>query len=152
MSELESILTKNQKQTKCIPIKNSKLYPEFNGKTLKIQIRYDDECGNKHNTFSITGSAGGNNGIGGCIHDFIIEQAPELEKFIKWHLTSSDGPMHYIANSMYHASEGKLDFARNSAVWPEANLVDFSKAKLLERLPALMNDFKNAMLELKFNY
>ncbi len=54
MSELESILTKNQKQTKCIPIKNSKLYPEFNGKTLKIQIRYDDECGNKHNTFSIT--------------------------------------------------------------------------------------------------
>lgn len=101
---MKSILTKSQFNKKRVIVKNSKLYPEYNGMTLTVNIRYDDECGNGHNSFAITGSCGGRNGIGGCIHDFIIEQVPSLEKYIKWHLTSSDGPMHYVANSMYHAS------------------------------------------------
>ena len=28
---------------------------------------------------------------------------PELAPYIKWHLVSSDGPLHYIANTVYHA-------------------------------------------------
>lgn len=103
----ESVLTKNQKKIINVPVVDSKLYPEFNGKTLKIHIRYDDKCGNGHNSFSITGSCGGNNGIGGCIHDFIAEQKPELKKYLKWHLCGSNEPMHYLANSMYHAKEIK---------------------------------------------
>ena len=103
----ESKLTRSQTKTERVTVKDSKLYSEFNGKCLKIEIRYDDECGNGHNSFAITGECGGSRGIGGCIHEFITEQAPHLKPFIKWHLTSSDGPMHYLANTLYHIEETK---------------------------------------------
>jgi hypothetical protein len=79
------------------------------------EVRYDDDCGNGHNSFSITGVIRAidkrinprDNGelAGGCLHEEIAKAFPELAPFIKWHLTSSDGPMHYIANTMYHASD-----------------------------------------------
>lgn len=83
-----------------------------NGNTrLTVEIRYDDNCGNGHNSFAITGN--GHERIDGrwvdsffgCCHDEIIKVYPELEKYIKWHLTSSDGPMHYLANVTYFASD-----------------------------------------------
>jgi len=78
-----------------------------------INIRYDDKCGNGHNSFAITADiykAGRqktdrNLISAGCCHDEIIALAPELEPLIKWHLCSSDGPMHYVANTIYHARE-----------------------------------------------
>jgi hypothetical protein len=100
----KSVLTKEQKQKIRMP------WIEGTGE-LEIVLRYDDECGNGHNTFAMTGSLRAE-GIGGCIHDLIIRARPDLEKFVKWHLCSSDGPLHYVSNSMYHASErdhwGKL--------------------------------------------
>ena len=66
--------------------------------TLKVKIRYDDECGNGHNSFSITCQYG-------CAHDLIETLCPDLAYLIKWHLCSSDGPMHYIDNTLYHALE-----------------------------------------------
>jgi len=74
---------------------------------LVVTIRYDDQCGNGHNTFSITGdiTRDGRDWSGGCIHDDIIKYMPELEPLIKWHLCDSDQPMHYTANPMYHASD-----------------------------------------------
>lgn len=81
-------------------------------------IRYDDDCGNGHHSFAITGETrefyDGRwvDGSAGCIHETVAEFFPELAPFIKWHLTSSDGPMHYISNTKYHASNkdcwGKL--------------------------------------------
>jgi hypothetical protein len=79
---------------------------------LTAKVRYDDECGNGHNTFAITGEiwqAKQGQPIGrdcescGCIHENIAKRLPELAPYIKWHLTGSDGPMHYIANTVYHA-------------------------------------------------
>lgn len=79
---------------------------------LIAKVRYDDECGNGHNTFAITGEiwrAKQGQPIGrdcescGCIHEDIAKRLPELAPYIKWHLTSSDGPMYYIANTVYHA-------------------------------------------------
>ena len=76
---------------------------------IKAKVRYDDECNNGHNTFSITGEIdrkSGNRWVehsGGCIHDEIAKHFPELKPFIKWHLVSSDSPLHYIANTLYHA-------------------------------------------------
>lgn len=73
---------------------------------LVATVRYDDQCENGHNTFSITGKL--REGIhisSGCTHDDIAKRIPELAPFIKWHLCSSDGPMHYIANTIYHASD-----------------------------------------------
>ena len=73
---------------------------------MNVEVRYDDECGNGHNSFAITADIrpvdhrrGG--GAGGCLHDEVAKHFPELAPFIKWHLCSSDGPMHYIANTVY---------------------------------------------------
>lgn len=75
--------------------------------SLQVTLRYDDECGNGHESFSITGDIveGGRLTGGGCVHDLIAEYFPELSPLIKWHLCSSDGPMHYIGNTVYFAGD-----------------------------------------------
>ncbi len=111
---MKSVLTKHQTKTF-----GPKTYME-NGIKYRItaNVRYDDQCGNGHNSFSITGDIDRHNGIrwiedaGGCIHNEIGKHFPELKPFIKWHLTSSDGPMHYVANTMYHARDCDRDGLR----------------------------------------
>ena len=84
------------------------------GQTYKFTatVRYDDECGNRHNSFAITGTQYRKRANGtwdedsfGCMHEEIAKRFPELTPFIKWHLVDSNGPMHYIANTVYHALE-----------------------------------------------
>lgn len=86
-----------------------KFNDEFDGPCkITATVRYDDRCGNGHNSFSITGYIAGRFGrelLGGCIHDDIAKHFPELEHLIKWHLMNVEGPMHYIANTKYHASD-----------------------------------------------
>lgn len=78
---------------------------------IKATVRWDDQCRNGHNSFSITGSIDRHDGgywrddSGGCIHDQIAKHFPGLEPLIKWHLSSSDGPMHYEANTVYMAGD-----------------------------------------------
>jgi hypothetical protein len=102
---------------------------------IKAEVRYDDECGNGHNSFAITGEIyrPGRRDCEacGCLHEEIARVFPELAPFIKWHLSDTDGPMHYIANTLYWLgydrrwSDGKpdsppnLEHARNTAVWPD---------------------------------
>ena len=102
----ESILVKKQFQT------FEKTFKENNVKhKIVCTVRYDDECGNGHNSFSITATiysdeySSGNRYFvtGGCIHEEIEKHFPELKHLVKWHLTDSDGPMHYVANATYHA-------------------------------------------------
>lgn len=87
---------------------------------VKVKVRWDDECGNGHNTFAITGThwewgqrysnvSGLPLDIGwaeqgsGCIHEQIARVAPDLAHLIKWHLVSADGPWGYFENTRYHA-------------------------------------------------
>jgi len=106
-----SILTKSQKQkfTKVIDAKRK----------ITVTLRYDDDCGNGHNSFSVTGSITNSSIRGddktescGCIHEEIVKYFPEFSHLIKWHLMDSRAPMHYVANSLYFASNrdchGKL--------------------------------------------
>lgn len=79
---------------------------------ITAKVRYDDQRGNGHNTFSITAevvtpASKQRNDIeaGGCLHEEIVRVFPELAPYIKWHLVSSDGPMHYPGNALYHASD-----------------------------------------------
>ena len=190
--------------------------------TITAEVRYDDECHNGHNTFAITADIRerGREYMGGCCHDEVAKHFPELAPFIKWHLMNSDGPMYYLANTLYHAGnrdhngllkgefrqmkdcksglplwepsfpegmtnvwrntlasaekppsvtieykpygrtgEGKerqLDFARSSAVWPEATDEQLCaepeelKKALVERLPGLIAEFKLAVESLGF--
>lgn len=82
-----------------------------NGK-MTVKVRFDDQCGNGHNSFFITAEvrtmesrARHDIAAGGCMHDEIAAIFPELAPLIKWHGTNSDGPTHYIANTVYHASD-----------------------------------------------
>ena len=73
----------------------------------------------------------------------IGDYVPELAHLDKYHLVSTKEPMHYVANSLYHAKDNNLEFARASSVWPEAQLEDFTEEKLKARLPKLMEQFHN---------
>lgn len=73
---------------------------------IQVSVRFDDECKNGHETFSITATLYDNRGKdvgGGCCHDDIVKAFPEFAPLIKWHLVSTDGPMHYVANVCYLA-------------------------------------------------
>lgn len=75
--------------------------------SVQVKLRFDDECRNGHMSFAVTGTVyeGSKDVGGGCIHDTLRDWFPELASLIKWHLMSSDGPMHYIANTIRHASD-----------------------------------------------
>lgn len=77
---------------------------------MHVCIRFDDECGNGHQTFSITADVYTEGSrrhrdiaAGGCLHNKIAKRFPELKPLIKWHLSSTDGPLHYVANTTYLA-------------------------------------------------
>ena len=78
---------------------------------MHAEIRFDDECHNGKNSFAITGHGWYDRfkardwDFGGCCHEMIAQVFPELEPLIQWHLVSSDGPMHYIANTLHMAGD-----------------------------------------------
>jgi hypothetical protein len=149
-----SILTRHQVKTLGpVPVKG---WRQKRGR-LEVEIRYDDKCNNGHNTFAITGTMYSSNGRaigGGCLHDEIVKAFPELKKYIKFHLMSSDGPLHYKANSLYWAEQSNLAAFKSSAIWPEATMDDMRDPNLKEvlaaRLPGLLAEFKLAIEELGF--
>lgn len=201
------------------------------GAYMTVDLRYDDDCGNGHNSFAITAEVrlprARDIEAGGCLHEEIARVFPELAPLIKWHLVSADGPMHYLANTIYHAGdrdhdglrkgevrqirngrsglpawqlvlvdgtdtptetparyvdaveqpanpgvhyvyvpwnrtgEGKareFNHARSTAVWPEATDEQLSaepeqlRVMLLERLPALLTEFRNAIEAIGFQW
>lgn len=190
----KSILTKSQKKTM------SKTTDD--GGKIVVKLRYDDECGNGHNTFSITGDIYIKRGgweMGGCIHEEIEKYFPELAHLIPYHNCTSEGPLHYIANTVYHASEipekqdkwyfylenhlikivdlpernemikkygdncqfkdfpnyiakkPNIEYARSSAIWPDATLEQLrDENALMARLPALLEDFREKMISIGF--
>jgi hypothetical protein len=101
---LMTVLTKNQK-LKFGPVRLGS--GDYKNCLITATVRHDDECGNGHNTFSITGDVKESNRwvAGGCLHKEIARAFPQLAPCVKWHLTSTDGPMHYIANTLYHVSD-----------------------------------------------
>lgn len=78
------------------------------GTRLRVNVRFDDNCKNGRESFAITGEeydARGNMVACGCLHDKIARTFPELAPLVAWHLCATDGPMHYLANTVYHASD-----------------------------------------------
>ena len=115
MKNNDSNLTKSQKLTFTKKVKPASRYDYDR---ITATVRWDDECGNGHNSFAITGSTTvkGREDMGGCIHDEIKKHFPELSHLIQFHLMGSDQPMYYIQNTMYHAENGSLGHARSCAV------------------------------------
>jgi hypothetical protein len=80
------------------------------GGIVSVSMRFDDQCNNGHETFSITGTyrtaddiKRRREGCGGCIHEEIARFFPSLAHLIRWHLVSTDGPMHYPGNVLFLA-------------------------------------------------
>lgn len=80
-----------------------------------IDIRLNDECKNGHQDFAITGTTYERNAPGtawfemggGCVHNEILRVAPDLEMFVKLHLSDYLGcPMHAVANGFYFLTYG----------------------------------------------
>ena len=165
-----SVLTRNQR--KVFGPKPISGWGE--GALIKAEVRYDDSCGNGHNSFAITGEIyiPGRRDIeaGGMLHEEIAKHFPELAPYLKWHLVSSDEPMHYIANTLYWLGysgwcDGKpnsppnLEHARSTAVWPdmpEAFLASNGAKKetiikaLEDRRATLQAEFRQAVESLGF--
>ena len=135
------------------------------GAQITAEVRFDDQCGNGYNTFAITAevvtpASKRQNDIaaGGCLHEDVARIFPELAPLIKWHLCSSDGPMHYEANSLYWAGQTKWEADnlvnfRSTAVWIDATQHDMQTITpeiLRARLPALMAEFRAAVESLGF--
>lgn len=112
---------------------------------MVVSIRYDDSCGNGHNTFSITGQINSMKGIdliGGCLHKEIEKYFPELKHLIKWHLCSSDGPVHYIANTLYFSNGRKEEF--NNFVYLKDNALG------IDELLGIFDDEKIDIIKFKY--
>ncbi len=152
------------------------------GATITVTVRFDDRCGNGHNTFSITSAittpasrARRDIEAGGCLHDEAAEHFPELAPLIQWHLCSTDGPLHYVENTMYWlgrrgythwdnlrtgrqpTSNDPPNFAhaKKSAIWPdmpESFVITGTSVSnavveeaLADRLPTLLAAFRAAI-------
>lgn len=72
---------------------------------MVVTLRFDDNCKNGHLTFAITCDIyeGTRYVGGGANHGRIWEVFPELRPLIKWHLCSTDGPLHYPTDVLYLA-------------------------------------------------
>lgn len=135
-----------------------------------VTIRHDDECGNGHNSFTITTdiyeqyqhigeptvklSNGRTAWLSscGCQHDVVRQVFPELAYLLKWHMMSTNGPLHYIANTLYWLDQNNLDYARKSAVWPDAEPQDITIESLNKRLPDLLQSFQHDIESLGLQY
>lgn len=78
---------------------------------LTVSVRWDDRSKNGHNTLSLTADVkeywdgAWRSTRGGCLHDLIGQVFPELAYALPYHLVSSDGPLHYFANTVFHAGD-----------------------------------------------
>lgn len=130
----ESVIVKHQKK-----IYTKLGVAEFGEKVdIVAKVRHDDSCGNGHNSFSITGTIyeAGKRGdmaylSGGCIHDEIKKHFPELAPFIKWHLSSTDEPIHYVSNTLYHARDTDYNGYRKGEPCKWKKFVKFGRFPML---------------------
>lgn len=83
----------------------------------------------------------------GCLFSS-LKEAEEIKKAL------SDCTYKIVStpNSWGEGKEIELDKARSCAVWPEANLEDFTVEKLATRLPSMVENFKVDIEELGFIY
>lgn len=77
-------------------------------KTIVVFIRFDDQCNNGRNDFSITGELWDpryprDAASAGCIHEDIAQRFPEFAHLIKWHMSDLKGPWGYPGNAVYFA-------------------------------------------------
>lgn len=108
-------------------------------RVMQVCIRHDDRCKNGHPTFAITAEIGRPGArdwdAAGCLHDEIARYFPELQSLIEWHLSSTDGPSHYIANTLYHLKETDSRGLRKGQPGGWRLALTFGDNPILQKLP-----------------
>ena len=124
----DSILTK--KQTKEFTAEGFRIDGGYG--RIKATVRYDDQCGNGYNSFGITANITRNSReyLGGCCHDEIIQHFPELEPYIKWHGSNSNGPTYYVENTMYHVSNKDVHGKTKGQPFSFERKLEFNKSPI----------------------
>lgn len=105
--------------------------------SVSVEIRFDDDCRNGHNTFSITGEVRTHSlgeSWGGCVHDEIAKAFPEFAPLIQWHLVSADGPMHYLANALYLAGDRDSSGRREGEPCAWVDIVRFGTSPIAHEI------------------
>lgn len=102
----DSKLVKKQEKTVVAPYVSG-VFPRI---IHKLRLRYDDSCGNLHNTFGITIDTTVRRTIsskleysGGPDWEAIKEHFPDYAHLIPFHMCSSHGPSQYLEDSIYLA-------------------------------------------------
>ncbi len=134
---------------------------------IKVEIRLNDECGNGYEDFALTADgyeikANGHKdfAFGGCCHDEILAQFPELAIFERLHLCDFKGaPMYPEANLLCHIKANNLE-AVKSYLYPctDDEIADamtmankdqlFVKVWLINnRLPQRWQEYANKAIE-----
>lgn len=102
----------NTKKTNSLKFSTSKI---IGGEDITVTIRLNDDCGNGHQDFSITGDiykanarkSDKNHLMGGCIHEEILKVFPEFQIFVNLHLCDFNGvPTYAVENGFYHLTQG----------------------------------------------
>lgn len=113
---------------------------KYDGKQadITVEVRFDDECRNGHQSFAITGHIQRRGArdwdCGGCIHEEIEKYFPELAHLIKWHLVDTDSPMHYVANAVYHASNRDHNGKLKGEPWAWSKGIRFGNSPITVKL------------------
>ncbi len=145
-----------------------------NKKTYQIKAFFQLEDHGQKPYFSVTGEINQvNYAVESCgmLHDEIAKYFPEMQKYLKWHLTNiSKGPMYYIENSRYwmgycgytdgkYNSPPNYEYAKSTIVYgtlesdynfaidentKEEEFINF----LNNRFNALMQKFDEDMMEI----
>lgn len=118
------------------------------GATLQVVLGFDDDCRNGHNTFTATAEVRrpGARDLEACgmMHEAIEEIFPELAPLLKWHLVSTDGPLHYVANTVYHAGDRDHNGRREGEPSAWVHGVRFGSNPILHKLTNKFADFLEA--------
>lgn len=80
---------------------------------VTVEVRFDDSCHNRHESLSITVSHVDG---GGADHEMVQAVFPELQWILPYHLCSTEGPMHYMTNTVWHAGDRDCWGGRNGDV------------------------------------
>lgn len=125
-----------------------------NGATIYAEIRFDDQCRNGQQSFAITSTvlnAHGRDIAGGCLHDDITQVFPELAPLIKWHLFDANGPMHYLANTLFLAGDRDCNGLRKGEPSAHTDAVYFGGVPIAHPLRASFADFLRTAASFDFN-
>lgn len=124
---------------------------------ITVELRYDDECNNGHNTFSITGNIFRLNGrkrnnpiCAGCIHEEIAKYFPKFRHLIKWHLCTSDGPMYYLENTLYYASNSTSSKYKVGEPNRWEKVLTFNNSHISHRFPKEFINFLEDKKKIKY--